>query len=85
MLQIFRVGIFSTPIPQHGRPMVGFMLADGTGGFACLQRVVKRRSGDDDNGIQPLSYIYDQVIEQQTLYAAAVYGSGAGGAGVLRS
>ncbi|MGO9445279.1 MAG: PQQ-binding-like beta-propeller repeat protein [Thiobacillaceae bacterium] len=58
-----------------------FYAADGTGGFSVYS--VSPSGG-------PLSattydpvfvYIYDQVIQQQTLYAAAVYGSGAGGLG----
>ena len=55
-----------------------FYVADGTGGFSVY-------NGSPNGGPASMTsessfvYIYDQVIEQQTLYAAAVYGSGAGG------
>jgi len=55
-----------------------FYVTDGTGGLAVY---------DASPGGGPklltssylFSYIYDQVLQQQTLYEAAVYGSGAGG------
>lgn len=57
-----------------------FYVADGSGGFSVYDVSV-------DGGPTSMSragifqYIYDQAIEGQTLYAAAVYGSGAGGVG----
>src|ERR1700721_455098 len=48
------------------------------GWFWCLQRFTARGSGAM-TACSGFVFIYDQVIEQQTLYAAAVYGSGAGG------
>ena len=55
-----------------------FYIADGTGGFGVYNA---SPSGGPATMTTESSfvYIYDQVIEQQTLYAAAVYGSGAGG------
>lgn len=55
-----------------------FYVADGTGGFAVYNA---SSSGGPATmtTTQNFVYINDQVVEQQTLYAAAVYGSGAGG------
>ena len=57
-----------------------FYAADGTGGFSVYD--VSANGGPTsitNTGI--FQYIYDQAIDGQTLYAAAVYGSGAGGVG----
>jgi len=55
-----------------------FYAADGTGGFAVYN--VATSGGPTVVNIQAFySYIYDQVVEQQTLYAAVLQGSGAGG------
>jgi hypothetical protein len=55
-----------------------FYVADGTGGFAIYN--ASSSGGPATMTTAPIFvYIYDQVIEQQTLYAAAVQGSGAGG------
>jgi len=55
-----------------------FYAADGTGGFSVYN--VSPSGGPATVTTELVFvYIYDQVIEQQTLYAAAVYGSGAGG------
>jgi hypothetical protein len=57
-----------------------FYAADGTGGFSVYS--VTPSGGPLFATVNPaFVYIYDQVIQQQTLYAAAVYGSGAGGLG----
>jgi hypothetical protein len=55
-----------------------FYAADGTGGFSVFNVLPSGgpvAATTDDAFV----YIYDQVIEQQTLYAAALEGSGAGG------
>jgi hypothetical protein len=55
-----------------------FYVTDGTGGLA----VYDASPGGGPNLLTSslvFSYIYDQVLQQQTLYAAAVYGSGEGG------
>jgi len=55
-----------------------FYVTDGTGGLA----VYNASPGGGPNLLTSslvFSYIYDQVLQQQTLYEAAVYGSGAGG------
>jgi len=55
-----------------------FYVAEGTGGFTVYN--ASSSGGPTTMTTAPLfAYIYDQVIEQQTLYAAAVYGSGEGG------
>jgi hypothetical protein len=55
-----------------------FYAADGTGGFSVYN--VSASGGPAAAPTQQFfTYTYDQVIEQQTLYAAAVQGSGAGG------
>ena len=55
-----------------------FYAADGTGGIAVYNTLPG--GGPATMTIDwAYNYIYDQVIEGQTLYAAAVYGSGAGG------
>ncbi len=55
-----------------------FYSADGTGGFSVYN--VSPSGGSAAETIELVFvYIYDQVIEQQTLYAAALQGSGAGG------
>ena len=55
-----------------------FYAADGTGGFAVYNAAAS--GGPAAETTQPIfAYIYDQVIDQEILYAAALYGSGAGG------
>ena len=55
-----------------------FYAADGTGGFAVYN--VASSGGPAAVTTEPIfAFIYDQVIGQQTLYAAALQGSGAGG------
>ncbi|MGA2979868.1 MAG: PQQ-binding-like beta-propeller repeat protein [Terriglobales bacterium] len=55
-----------------------FYAADGTGGIAVYN--ASSSGGPATATVAPIFvYIYDQVIAQQTLYAAALYGSGAGG------
>jgi hypothetical protein len=56
-----------------------FYVADGTGGFGIYNASPSGGPATMTTGASNFVYIYDQVIEQQTLYAAAVYGSGAGG------
>jgi hypothetical protein len=57
-----------------------FYAADGTGGFSVYDVSVNGGPASlSEAGI--FQSIYDQAIEGQTLYAAAVYGSGAGGVG----
>ncbi len=56
-----------------------FYVADGTGGFGIYNASPSGGPATITAGASNFVYIYDQVIEQQTLYAAAVYGSGAGG------
>jgi PQQ-like domain/LVIVD repeat len=53
-------------------------VADGTGGFGVYNASTSGGPAAMTSA-SDFAYIYDQVIEQQTLYAAAVYGSGAGG------
>lgn len=57
-----------------------FYAADGTGGFSIYD--VSASGGPTSmTNADIFAYIYDQTIEGKTLYAAAVYGSGAGGVG----
>lgn len=55
-----------------------FYVNDGTGGLAVFDA---SPSGGPKllTGAVVFPYIYDQALQQQTLYEAAVYGSGAGG------
>jgi hypothetical protein len=55
-----------------------FYVADATGGFG-VYNALPGGGPATMTSESSFVYIYDQVIEQQTLYAAAVYGSGAGG------
>jgi hypothetical protein len=55
-----------------------FYVADATGGFG-VYNALPNGGPATITAESSFAYIYDQVIEQQTLYAAAVYGSGAGG------
>ncbi len=55
-----------------------FYVADGTGGIGVYDGA-PRGGPATITTTSVFPYIYDQVLEQQTLYAAAVYGSGAGG------
>jgi hypothetical protein len=55
-----------------------FYVADGTGGFGIYNATTSGGPATMTFA-SDFFYIYDQVIEQQTLYAAAVYGTGAGG------
>ena len=52
-----------------------FYVADGTGGFG-IYNAQPRGGPATMTTAQFFVYIYDQVVVQQTLYAAAVYGSG---------
>jgi hypothetical protein len=56
-----------------------FYVADSTGGFGVYDASPSGGPAAVTTGESNFVYIYDQVIQQQTLYAAAVYGSGAGG------
>jgi len=57
-----------------------FYAADGTGGFSIYD--MSANGGPTSMTTADIfQYIYDQAVEGQTLYAAVVYGSGAGGVG----
>ena len=55
-----------------------FYVADGMGGFA-VYNASSTGGPATMTTASDFIYIYDQVVSQQTLYAAALYGSGAGG------
>lgn len=69
---------FFSPGTATWAPNGRFYVADGTGGFG-IYNATKSGGPATMTFASDFVYIYDQVIEQQTLYAAAVYGSGAGG------
>ena len=55
-----------------------FYAADGTGGFSVYNVLPSSGPLYATTFDPAFVYIYDQVIQQQTLYAVGVYGSGAG-------